>query len=54
QGPAPTYVMSLAEPDRNELRDYLRAHLPIRPDGSIDLTARAWAVRGVRATRISP
>jgi SAM-dependent methyltransferase len=48
QGPAPTYVSSLAERDRNELRDYLRTHLPTGTDGSIDLIARAWAVRGLR------
>ncbi len=47
QGTAPTYVAGLAEDQRTELRDYLRAHLPIKADGSIDLIARAWAVRGV-------
>ncbi|MCM0677656.1 class I SAM-dependent methyltransferase [Micromonospora phytophila] len=46
QGPAPAYVMSLAEPDRADLRDLLAARLPTEPDGSIRLTARAWAVRG--------
>ncbi len=48
QGPAPTYVMSLSEADRIELRDTIRARLPIRSDGSIDLIARSWAVRGTR------
>jgi SAM-dependent methyltransferase len=47
QGPAPSYVTSLAERERSELRDYLQAHLPVSSDGSIDLIARAWAVRGV-------
>lgn len=46
QGPAPSYAMSLNEEDRNSLRDHLRARLPISADGSIHLTARAWAVRG--------
>jgi SAM-dependent methyltransferase len=46
QGPAPAYAMSLAEPDRAALREHLRATLPTGPDGSIALTARAWAVRG--------
>jgi SAM-dependent methyltransferase len=48
QGPAPTYVMSLTEEKRAELRELIRARLPVEPDGSIRLIARAWAVRGVR------
>jgi SAM-dependent methyltransferase len=46
QGPAPAYAMSLDAEDRRALRDRLRARLPIAADGSIRLTARAWAVRG--------
>jgi hypothetical protein len=46
QGPAPSYVMSLDEPDRAALRERLRARLPTSPDGTIHLTARAWAARG--------
>jgi SAM-dependent methyltransferase len=46
QGPAPTYAMSLSETSRDALRDRLRAELPVEPDGSIALQARAWAVRG--------
>ncbi|WP_117215723.1 class I SAM-dependent methyltransferase [Allorhizocola rhizosphaerae] len=46
QGPAPGYVMSLPEDRRTALRDLLRSRLPSNPDGSIALTARAWAVRG--------
>ena len=46
QGPAPSYAMSLTEERRTALRDYIRDHLPISPDGSIPLIARAWAVRG--------
>lgn len=46
QGPAPAYVASLAEPARERLRDALRARLPLQTDGSLTLTARAWAVRG--------
>jgi SAM-dependent methyltransferase len=49
QAPAPGYAMSLGEERRAALRDRIRAGLPIRADGSIHLTARAWAVRGVRA-----
>ena len=48
QGPAPAYVMSLAEDHRDALRDSLRARLPVGADGTIALTARAWAVRGIR------
>jgi len=46
QGPAPGYAMSLTEERRSALRDLLRRRLPASPDGSIPLTARAWAVRG--------
>jgi SAM-dependent methyltransferase len=45
-GTAPAYAMSLGEPDRAALRDALRVRLPAAADGSIHLTARAWAVRG--------
>jgi SAM-dependent methyltransferase len=47
QGPAPGYVMSLTDEHRRALRDLLRARLPSAVDGSIELTTRAWAVRGV-------
>ncbi len=46
QGPAPGYAMSLDEERRGALRDRIRACLPIAGDGSISLTARAWAVSG--------
>jgi SAM-dependent methyltransferase len=48
QAPAPTYCMSLSEEKRAALRERLRATLPARPDGSIPLIARAFAVRGVK------
>lgn len=47
QGPAPGYAMSLTEEQRRTLRELLRDRLPAGPDGSIPLTARAWAVQGV-------
>jgi SAM-dependent methyltransferase len=47
-GAAPTYVATLDEPARDALREQLRASLPIEADGSIHLTARAWAARGRR------
>lgn len=46
QGPAPGYAMSLTEERRSALREELRTRLPSTSDGSIPLTARAWAVRG--------
>jgi SAM-dependent methyltransferase len=48
QGPAPSYVMSLSEERRAELRERVRVCLPTNPDGGIPLTARAWAIRSVR------
>lgn len=53
QGPAPGYVMALDERGRSALADGLRAALPVRPDGTIPLRARAWAVRGRSATSSS-
>jgi SAM-dependent methyltransferase len=43
---APAYVMSLDPAARERLRSRLDETLPREPDGSIELTARAWAVRG--------
>jgi len=48
QGPAAAYAMSLGEKQRAALRDRILADLPLSPDGSIPLSARAWAVRGER------
>ena len=50
QGPAPGYVMSLNEERWRVLRERVREHLPMPPDGHIELIARAWAVRGCRTT----
>lgn len=49
QGPAPGYAMSLSEDARAQLRDRVRDRLPVAPDGSIELVARAWGVRGRRS-----
>jgi SAM-dependent methyltransferase len=46
QGPAPSYVMALSEERRAALRERIRAGLPFAIDGSIPLSARAWAVCG--------
>jgi SAM-dependent methyltransferase len=48
QGPAPGYVASLTDERRSALRELLRERLPVEPDGSIRLVARAWSVRGTR------
>jgi SAM-dependent methyltransferase len=47
QGPAPGFVSQLSEDDRQALRQELRNRLPIRPDGSFELIARAWALRAL-------
>lgn len=49
QFPAPDYAMSLDERQRAALRERIRLALPFSADGSIQLIARAWAVRGHRS-----
>jgi len=51
QGPAPGYCMSLPDDRRACLRNHLQATLPVAPDGTIRLTARAFAVRGLKPAR---
>ncbi len=46
QGPAPSFVASLSEHDRQTLCESIRSRLPVQEDGSIHLIARAWAVKG--------
>jgi SAM-dependent methyltransferase len=46
QGPAPGYVVALDDERRARLRERIRSALPVDAQGGIDLTARAWAVRG--------
>lgn len=48
QGPAPSYCMALPENRRAELKDRLKATLPVDSDGAIRLTARAFGVRGIK------
>jgi SAM-dependent methyltransferase len=48
QGPAPGYAVGLPAERLAALREELRTGLPVDPDGSIPLTARAWAVAGTR------
>lgn len=46
-GPAPGYCAQLPQAQRDRLERQLRDTLPFAADGSIPLTARAWAVKGV-------
>jgi len=45
-GPAPGYILALGDERRVALRELVRSRLPVAADGSISLTARAWAARG--------
>lgn len=45
-GSAPSYVATLGDTQRERLKEHLRTRLPISDDGTISLTARAWAARG--------
>jgi hypothetical protein len=47
QGPAPTYLASLDEAKRERIRALLESRLAPSADGTITLTARAWAVQGI-------
>jgi len=47
QGAAPTYLASLESESRERIREVLRARLIPSADGSISLSARAWAVKGI-------
>jgi SAM-dependent methyltransferase len=47
-GPGPAYVVGLAEEKRVALVAKLKSLLPIQEDGSFDLPARAWAVKGFK------
>lgn len=46
QGPAPGYLDGLPPEKQEALEAELRKRLPAASDGSIALTARAWAVKG--------
>jgi len=46
QGPAPTYVQSLDDAEREKLRNALYERLPRQNDASIPLGALAWGVKG--------
>lgn len=47
QGAAPTYLASVSDDVREQIRAVLEARLVSTWGGPIELTARAWAVRGI-------
>jgi SAM-dependent methyltransferase len=46
QGPASSYLSALDQQGQERLRRRLQESLPLAEDGSLNLLARAWAVRG--------
>lgn len=46
-GAAPAYLASAGDEARERIRLLIRSRLAATHDGPIELTARAWAVRGV-------
>ncbi len=48
-GPAPAYLASLGDADRERIRQRLEARLVVPGSGRIELKARAWAAQGVVA-----
>ena len=46
QGTVASYAMGLSEEHRNELRESIKARLPIAANDSISILLRAWAVKG--------
>jgi hypothetical protein len=49
EGPGPGYIATLPPERQARVRALVRDRLPIARDGSITLTCRAWAVRGLRS-----
>jgi ubiquinone/menaquinone biosynthesis C-methylase UbiE len=48
QGPAGNYLQLHDEKKRKKIRDRVKEHLPISDDGTINLIARAFAIKGVK------
>ncbi len=48
QGSVSKYLKGIDDTTRNALHDQLQRQLPIAPDGTIALIARAWAVKGTK------
>lgn len=54
QGPAPAYLRAKGPEAAAEIRGFLERRIPVEEDGSIALTARAWAAKGARRWPIKP
>jgi hypothetical protein len=54
QGAGPTYLASLNDEMRDRIRDALKNRLVLAFDGSIALTAKAWAVKGTVPSSSAP
>ena len=52
-GVAPAFVSSLDHTTQTRLRETLQARLPMAANGSITLSARAWAVRARKTNRLA-
>ena len=50
QGAAPTWLAGLMPAQQEAIRELLRQELPTQPDGSIELRAAAWAIKGTVAS----
>lgn len=48
QGSVSKYLRGADDEKRDAIQKQLQQQLPFNPDKSIDLTARAWAVKGIR------
>jgi len=47
-GPAPSYLRAIGPDATAEVRGFLERRVPTNDDGSVSLTARAWATKGYR------
>ncbi len=47
-GPAPAYLASLPSERQLDLENEVKNRLPINSDGSVQLAARAWAIKGIK------
>ena len=48
QGPAPAYLRTIDADAAEEVRRFLERRVPVGDDGTVSLTARAWAAKGLR------
>ena len=50
QGAGPSYLVSLEPETQSKLKESMRERVPVNPNGSISMVARAWAIRGTVGT----